>query len=79
MQLLLGTNKNRAPFEEKERDSIVAYFRQLVYGHRKYLGLCWGDVDLRHAEISISKSRYLEEQLGTRWQRAGNQTAFECR
>ena len=30
------------------------------------LGLCWGDVDLRRGEISISKSRYLGEESGTK-------------
>jgi integrase len=68
------------PFEEEERDSIVAYFRQkvsfyypLVYtlfftGMRpsEALGLSWGDVDLRRGEISISKSRYLGQESGTK-------------
>jgi integrase len=30
------------------------------------LGLCWGDVDLRRGEISISKSRYLGAESGTK-------------
>jgi integrase len=68
------------PFEEEERDAIVVYFRQkasfyypLVYtlfftGMRpsEALGLCWSDVDLRHGEISITKSRYLGEESGTK-------------
>jgi integrase len=30
------------------------------------LGLCWGDVDLRRGEISISKSRYLGKESRTK-------------
>src|SRR5215813_7905054 len=68
------------PFEEGERDSIIAYFRQenhfyypFVYtlfftGMRpsEALGLHWSDVDLRRSEISILKSRYLGEESGTK-------------
>jgi integrase len=68
------------PFEEEERDAIVASFRQkvsfyypLVYtpfftGMRpsEALALCWGDIDLRRGEISITKSRYLGEESGTK-------------
>ena len=68
------------PFEEGERDAIVAYFRQkvsfyypLIYtlfftGMRpsEALGLCWSDVDIRRGEISILKSRYLGEESGTK-------------
>ena len=68
------------PFEEEERDTILASFQQkvhfyypLVYtlfftGMRpsEALGLCWGDVDLRRGEISITKSRYLGKESGTK-------------
>src|SRR4029453_7505760 len=68
------------PFEEEERDSIIAYFRQkfsfyypLVHtlfftGLRpsEALALCWSDVDLKRGEISITKSRYLGKQSGTK-------------
>jgi integrase len=70
------------PFEEEERDQIVAHFRQKVPFYHPFvytlfftgmrpseaLGLCWGDVDLRRGEISISKSRYLGAQSGTKTQ-----------
>jgi integrase len=68
------------PFEEEERDSIIAYFRQKVCFYHPFvytlfftgmrpseaLGLCWNDVDLRRGEISILKSRYLGEESGTK-------------
>jgi integrase len=68
------------PFEEEERDAIIAYFRQKVSFYYPFvctlfstgmrpseaLGLCWGDVDLRRGEISISKSRYLGEESATK-------------
>jgi integrase len=68
------------PFDEEERDAIIAYFWQknqfyypFVYtlfftGMRpsEALGLCWNDVDLRRGEISILKSRYLGEESGTK-------------
>ena len=68
------------PFEEQERDTIIAYFRQKVPFYHPFvytlfftgmrpsesLGLCWGDVDLRRGEISISKSRYLGAESGTK-------------
>ena len=68
------------PFEEQERDAILVYFRQKVpfYYPLAYmlfftgmrpseaLGLCWGDVDLRRGELSISKSRYLGAESGTK-------------
>ena len=68
------------PFEEEERDSIIAYFRQKVPFYYPFvyslfftgmrpseaLGLAWGDVDLRRGEISISKSHYLGAQSGTK-------------
>jgi integrase len=68
------------PFEEQERDAIIAYFRQKVPFYYPFvytlfftgmrpseaLGLCWGDVDLRRGEISISKSRYLGAESGTK-------------
>ena len=70
------------PFDEEERDAVIAYFRQkvpfyypLVYtlfftGMRpsEALALCWGDVDLRRGEISITKSLYLGEEAGTKTQ-----------
>jgi len=68
------------PFEEQERDAIIAYFRQklsfyypFVYtlfftGMRpsEALALYWGDVDLKRGEISITKSLYLGEESGTK-------------
>ena len=70
------------PFVEEERDALIAYFRQKVPFYHPFvhtlfftgmrpseaLGLCWGDVDLRRGEISISKSRYLGEESGTKTQ-----------
>ena len=61
---------------------VIAYFRSkvplyppLVYtffwtGMRpsEALALCWGDVDLRRGEISITKSLYLGEEAGTKTQ-----------
>jgi integrase len=68
------------PFEEEERDAIIAHFRQKNYFYYPFvctlfftgmrpseaLGLCWTDVDLRRGEISILKSRYLGEESGTK-------------
>ncbi len=68
------------PFDEEERDAIIAYFQQkvpfyhpLVYtlfftGMRpsEALALRWGDVDLRRGEISITKSLYLGEEARTK-------------
>lgn len=70
------------PFDEEERDAIIAYFQQkipfyylLLYtlfstGMRpsEALAVCWGDVDLRRGEISITKSLYLGEEAGTKTQ-----------
>jgi integrase len=68
------------PFQEEERDAIIAYFRQkvsfdypFVYtlfftGMRpsEALALSWGDVDLKRREVSITKSLYLGEESGTK-------------
>jgi integrase len=68
------------PFEEEERDAIVAYFRQKVPFYYSFvytmfftgmrpseaLALQWGDIDLRRRAISISKSLYLEEEGSTK-------------
>ena len=68
------------PFEEEERDAIIAYFRQKVSFYYPFvytlfftgmrpseaLGLWWNDVDLRRGEISILKSRYLGAQSATK-------------
>ena len=70
------------PFQEEERDAIVAYLRQKVSFYYAFvytlfftgmrpseaLGLSWGDVDLRRGEISISKIRYLGKESGTKTQ-----------
>ena len=68
------------PFEEEERDAIIAYFRQKSFFYYSFvytlfftgmrpseaLGLYWSDVDLRRGEISILKSRYLGAESGTK-------------
>jgi integrase len=68
------------PFTEQERDSVLAYFRDkspeyytFVYtlfhtGMRpsEALALRWGDVDVSRREIMITKSRYLDEEAGTK-------------
>ena len=68
------------PFEEEERDAIVAYFHQKIPFYHPFvytmfftgmrpseaLALSWGDVDLRRREISITKSLYLGEEAGTK-------------
>src|SRR5262245_16823711 len=68
------------PFEEEERDAIIAYFRQKVSFYYPFvytlfftgmrpseaLALYWGDLDLRRGEISITKSLYLGEESGTK-------------
>src|SRR5262249_37406899 len=68
------------PFTEEERDALIAYFCEkapfyypFVYtlfftGMRtsEALALRWGDIDLKRREIVITKSRYLDEEAGTK-------------
>ena len=68
------------PFSEQERDEVLSYFREkvrhyypLVYalfftGMRpsEALALRWGDIDLARRELIITKSRYLDEESGTK-------------
>jgi integrase len=64
------------PFTEAERDSIITAFSKkspfyVSFVHTLFwtgarpselLGLKWGDVDLRSGFITISKSRYIDEE-----------------
>ncbi len=68
------------PFSEEERDSVLEYFREkAAYYHpfvytlyytgmrpSEALALRWGDVDLYRRELVINKSRYLDEEAGTK-------------
>lgn len=68
------------PFTEEERDIVLGYFRDkarhyypFVYtlfytGMRpsEALALRWGDIDVRRREIMITKSRYLDDEAGTK-------------
>jgi integrase len=68
------------PFTEQERDEVLRQFHEkaahyypLVYalfftGMRpsEALALRWGDVDLTRRELIITKSRYLDEEAGTK-------------
>ena len=68
------------PFTEDERDSILAYFREKVPHYYPFvftlfytgmrpseaLALRWGDIGLRNREVMITKSRYLDEEAGTK-------------
>jgi integrase len=68
------------PFTEKERDDIIGAFKEksrfyypFVYllfwtGMRpsEALALRWEDIDLRHGFLSISKSRYMGTENGTK-------------
>jgi integrase len=70
------------PFDEEERDAVIAYFQQKVRFYYPFvytlfftgmrpseaLALCWEDVDLRRGEISITKSLYLGEEASTKTQ-----------
>jgi len=73
-------NKRPDPFTEEERDEIVAQFAKkspfyVPFIHALFwtgarpselLGLRWGDIDLRAGFLSISKSRYLDEDGATK-------------
>jgi integrase len=64
------------PFTEAERDSLIAAFGKksafyVPFVHTLFwtgarpselLALRWGDVDLRSGFISVSKSRYMDEE-----------------
>jgi integrase len=68
------------PFDEQEREEILEYFRQKIPFYYPFvytmfmtgmrpseaLALRWSDIDLRRHELSISKSRYLGEESGTK-------------
>jgi integrase len=68
------------PFTEEERDVILEHFCQKIPYYYPFvftlfwtgmrpseaLALRWGDIDLRRHELSVSKSRYLEEEAGTK-------------
>jgi integrase len=68
------------PFTEEERDGVLAYFGEKVPHYYPFvymlfytgmrpseaLALRWGDVDLRRREVMITKSRYLDEEAGTK-------------
>ena len=68
------------PFTEEDRSKVIKYFQEKIPHYYPFvytmfftgirpseaLALRWSDIDFRRAEISISKSRYLDEEAGTK-------------